>query len=449
MTALAWRSLRHRPRAGIATFLAVLLGTLLIGSFATLAESAAGAPAPDDGTLVILGAVVGGWGAAIVLFSVASTVGITTTQRAEEIGLLRTIGATPRQARRLIAREAAAISFAGAGLGAVGAAIAGRLLFDLVRGGGLVSGRTEYGGGPVSVAGAALLVLVVSAIAAAIAARRATRGPAGVLARDSAAERGRMRWWRIAIALLLIGYGLAMAVVTVTVTAHDDDPYAAMSTSGSSSILVGLGLAVLAPVLLRWGAGPVRLLAGTSATAHLAAYNTARRSHLLGGVLAPVVVLTAAAVGTLMLVDIDRRTLPDGTADSDTITLLNNVVVGMISLFAAIMVVNAFVAMLAHRHDELRRLRLLGATPRQVRSSVAAEAAVVAAVGVATGAVAALTTVVPFAVARDEGVVPDGGLWLAPVVAAAVAVLTVGAARGAVRSAVRDAAGRPATASAR
>ena len=38
-----------------------------------------------------------------------------------------------------------------------------------------------------------------------------------------------------------------MAVVTVTVTAHADDPYAAMSTSGSSSILVGVGLAVLAP----------------------------------------------------------------------------------------------------------------------------------------------------------------------------------------------------------
>ncbi|WP_436700635.1 FtsX-like permease family protein [Nocardioides sp. BYT-33-1] len=437
MNGLALRSLRHRPRAAIATFLAVLLGTLLIGSFATLAESSSGAPAPDDGTLVILGAVVGGWGALIVLFSVASTVGITTTQRATEIGLLRTIGATPRQARRLIARETGAIAVAAAVLGALIASVTGRLLFDLIRSGGLVADRTEYDAGPVSVAGAALLVLAVSAVASTIAARRATRGPAGVLVRESGGERGRMRWWRVAIALVLVGYGIAMAVITVTVTAHDDDPYAAMSTSGSSSILVGVGLAVLAPVLLRWGARPVRLLAGTSATAHLASYNTARRAHLLAGVLAPVIVLTSAAVGTLLLVDIDQRTLPGGTADSDTITLLNNVVVGMMSLFAAIMVVNAFVATIAHRREELQRLRLIGATPRQVRGSVVAEAGVVAAVGVVLGTLAALTTVVPFAVAREEGVIPDGGLWLAPVVAAAVVALTLGSARGAVRSVAR------------
>ncbi|WP_219996351.1 FtsX-like permease family protein [Nocardioides humi] len=363
MNALALRSLRHRPRAAVATFLAVLLGTLLIGSFATLAESSSAASGADSDTLVILGAVVGGWGAVIVLFSVASTVGITTTQRAGEIGLLRTIGATPRQARRLIARETGAIAVTAAVLGALLASVAGRALFALIRSGGLVSERTQYDAGPASVAGAALLVLLVSALAAAVAARRATRGPAGVLVRESGGEQGRMRWWRVAIALLLIGYGVAMAVVTITVSAHDEDPYAAMATSGSSSILVGVGLAVLAPVLLRWCAGPVRLFAGTSAAAHLASYNTARRAHLLAGVLAPVIVLTSAAVGTLLLVNIDRRTLPAGTEDSATINLLNNVVVGMIALFAAIMVVNAFVATVAHRREELRRLWLLGATP--------------------------------------------------------------------------------------
>ncbi len=49
--------------------------------------------------------VVGGWGSLIVLFSVVSTVGITVTQREVEIGLLRTIGATPRQAKRLVRAE--------------------------------------------------------------------------------------------------------------------------------------------------------------------------------------------------------------------------------------------------------------------------------------------------------------------------------------------------------
>ena len=166
--ALALRSLRHRPKAAVATFLAVLLGTLLIGSFATLAESSGAASGTDADTLVILGAVVGGWGAVIVLFSVASTVGITTTQRATEIGLLRTIGATPRQARRLIARETGAIAVAAAVAGALLASVAGRALLAMIRSGGLVSERTTYDAGPASVGGAALLVLLVSAVAAAV-----------------------------------------------------------------------------------------------------------------------------------------------------------------------------------------------------------------------------------------------------------------------------------------
>lgn len=246
-----------------------------------------------------------------------------------------------------------------------------------------------------------------------------------------------MRWWRIALAVLLVGYGVGMAVVTITVTADDPDPYAAMATSGSSSILVGIGLAILAPALLRWCAAPVRRLAGSSTSAHLASYNSARRAHLLAGVLAPVIVLTAAAVGTLMLVGIDTRTLPEGTPDSDTLTLLNNVVVGMISLFAAIMVVNAFAATVAHRRPELERLWLLGATPTQVQRSVVAEAGIVAAVGVVFGTLAALATIVPFSIARDEGVVPDGQLWLPALVVVAVVILTLLAARGATRGAVR------------
>jgi putative ABC transport system permease protein len=52
---------------------------------------------------------------------------------------------------------------------------------------------------------------------------------------------------------------------------------------------------------------------------------------------------------------------------------------------------------------------------------------------VVIGAIASLTTIVPFAVARDEGIVPDGQLWLPVVVGAVVVLLTLGAARGAVR----------------
>lgn len=114
----------------------------------------------------------------------------------------------------------------------------------------------------------------------------------------------------------------------------------------------------------------------------------------------------------------------------DGINLLNNVVTGMIALFAAIMVVNAFAAVLSDRRLELHRLHLAGATPDQVSASVLAESAIVAVAGVVLGALASLATVVPFAVARNEGVVPDGQLWLPPVIVVGVVLLTLGAARG-------------------
>ena len=243
-----------------------------------------------------------------------------------------------------------------------------------------------------------------------------------------------MPWWRTAIGLVLVAYGVGMAVVTITVTAHQDDPYAAMSTSGSSSILVGVGLAVLSPVLLRWAATLLAPVVGRSGVVGwLAAYNTSRRSQLLGGVLAPVIGLTAGSVGVLMLVGIDHRTIGAGHPEGDTINLLNNVITGMIALFAAVMVVNAFAAVTAGRRAELERLRLLGATSPQVERSVLAEAAIVAGIGVVLGLVASLATVVPFAVARHEGVVPDGQLWLPPLLVAGTVLLTLLSARSAVR----------------
>lgn len=434
MTGLALRSLRHRAPAQLATFVTVLLGTALMGSFATLFETSLGSGVSDIDaeTLGTMALVVGSWGAVIVLFSVVSTLGITVRQRAAEIGLLRTIGATPRQAGRLLVREVLLVGVAGALLGALLALAGGRLLLALLTG-PMVADDVAYAGGPASLGATAALVVLVSLLAAVVAGRRATRAPATVVVRDSAAETGRMRWWRVLAALVLLAYGVGMGIVTITVTADSEDPYDAMATSGSASLLVAMSLALLAPVLLRWLSRPAALLRGP--TGHLAAYATSRRAHLLAGVLAPVIVLTAGAVGTLMLVGTDGRTVGDSgyvNPEADTINLLNNVVVGMISLFAAIMVVNSFAAVVSHRRAELRRLWLLGATPTQVERSIVVEAAIVAAVGVLLGLVASLATIVPFGIARDEGVVPDGQLWLPPLVVVGVVALTLAAARGAV-----------------
>ncbi len=435
MRRLALASLRHRPTASAATFVTTLLGTALMGSFATLAQTSTGeVSSTDRETLIIMGAVVGGWGALIVLFAVVSTVGITVSQRETEVGLLRTIGATPRQVRRLVRAETLLVALVASAIGAVIASLAGRGLLAMLRRGDLVADSVRYDAGAAPV-GTALLVVLVSLVAAGLASRRATRGPATVTPTEDSRAARRLPRWRVVVAVLLIGYALAMGVVTVTVSADDPDPYAAMQTSGSCSILVALGLACLSPWLLRHLSVVARPLVPSGVAGHLAAFNTRRRANLLSGVLAPVIVLTSAATSTLMVVGADGRTLPDGNDDSATINLLNNVVVGMLVLFAAVVVVNSFAAAVAHRRAELHRLWLLGATPQQVEASVLAEAGVVAAVGTALGTLASLASIVPFGIARHEGVVPDGQLWLPPLVVAAAVGLTLLAARSAVRRA--------------
>ena len=58
-----------------------------------------------------------------------------------------------------------------------------------------------------------------------------------------------------------------------------------------------------------------------------------------------------------------------------------------------------------------------------------AEARIVAGVGVVLGLLASLATIVPFGVARHEGLVPDGQLWLPAVVVGGVVALTLLSAR--------------------
>lgn len=440
MTGLALRSLRHRLPAAAATLVAVLLGSALMASFATLVQSAASAHEDDRELLVIMGAVVGGWGSLIVLFSVASTVGIVAEQRIGEAGLLRTIGATPRQVRALIVYEAAVVTLLAAVAGAACAAIGGRALFDALQRGGLISAASAYGGGAASLSVAAGVVVLVSVVAAVISSRRATHGAAGFSLRRAELPPRRMRRWRALAGILLVVSGLVSAIVTITVTGRSTDTYAAMQTSGSASIVVGVGLATLAPVLLRLLARPLRPLLAGSGSGYLAGGNTTRRAHLFAAMLAPIIVFVSAAVGTLLMVGIDARTLtaardPEGVGD--TITTINSVVIGMICLFAAIMVVNAAVAVVAHRRPELDRLWRLGATRGQLRTSVLLEAAVVAAIGIVLGLLGSTATAVPYAIVRHEGVVPDGQLWLVPVVAAVASTLALAAAWGAQRRPVR------------
>jgi putative ABC transport system permease protein len=421
---LARPSLRHRPTAFLASALTVFLSTAVVGPFATMIETALHSDGDDRLALLIMGGVVGGWGLIIVLFSLASAIGITVRQRTDEVVLLRTIGAAGSQVRALVRGETLVMATVAAALGTVPGWFGARALLDALRSGGLVSDGVRFRGGALALLATAVAIVLVARAAAAVAVARSSRTPV----REAQAQQvgpSRLPRWRLIVATALALYGAGFAVVTMAVTGHSDDPYDAMMTAGNACLLVSIGLAVAAPRLLQRFSGALHARFARGAASELALSNAARRSHLLSATLAPVIVLAGSSIGTLMLVDVDVRSMAGAGGVDEVTKLLNVVVVVMISLFAAIMVVNAWAAAVADRRAELRRLWLVGASPSTVRRSVVVEGLVTGVLGAGLGLVAAATTVVPFAYARGEGLVPDGGLWLPPALAAAAVAVAV------------------------
>ena len=94
MMRAAVASIRSRPTVFVAGFVSMFLGTVVVGSFASLLATGldGGTSAIDQEKLVTMASVVGGWGLVIVLFSVASTMSVSVRQRTTEIGLYRALG---------------------------------------------------------------------------------------------------------------------------------------------------------------------------------------------------------------------------------------------------------------------------------------------------------------------------------------------------------------------
>jgi len=102
MIAVALRNLRHRPGGFVATFLSAFLGAALIMAFASLLDTASGADAASNESLVTTAGVGGGWCLVIVAFAVTSTLTLAVRQREQQFALLRSVGATGPQLRRMI-----------------------------------------------------------------------------------------------------------------------------------------------------------------------------------------------------------------------------------------------------------------------------------------------------------------------------------------------------------
>jgi putative ABC transport system permease protein len=442
MFALAIRSLRRRAGAFTASFLALFLGSTIIMAFASMLDTAAASGATGEArdTLVIMANVVGGWGLLLVVFAVTSTLTLSVRQRASEIALLKSVGATPAQLARMIVGEAAGLAVAAALLAVVPGMLAGRGVLGLLHGTGQVPAEIGHHFGPVALSMGIGITTVSATVAALITARRATRAGVADSMRSAAVDTGRSSRRRIVFAVLFLLLALDEAVITVTLM--DGKGSDVMATSGQADILAAIGLALLAPTIMRRATSLLaRPLRAFGAAGELAAATMRRRTGALASAVSPVILFVGTAVGTLYLQATENAATEAAglakTAEQKSIETLNFVVIGMVVLFTAIMLVNTLVAATAHRRREFGQTRLAGATPRQVLAGVALESAVLTVTGVACGTVASVFTIVPFGLARRDSAVPAGDAWTYLAVVALAAALTGATTWAATRRAIR------------
>ncbi|MFG2002969.1 FtsX-like permease family protein [Spirillospora sp. NPDC048911] len=443
MAGLAFRTLRFRAGGFAAAFLSMFLGASILMTFGSMYDTAllGGASGTGRETMVTVASVVGGWGLLLVVFAVASTLTLSVRQRAEEIALLKSVGATPAQLRRMIVGEAAMLAVAAVALAVVPGALAGRGLLELLISTGQVDGDVSYVFGPLAVPMGLAITFVASVGAALIAVRRAARVRVTEALADAALDQGRMSKKRVAGAALFLLLGLDLAVVTATAMRGEGSD--AMSTAGQADICVAIGLALIGPVILRRVvallAGPVERLGGV--TGHLAVCNLRQRTGQLAGALTPIVLFTAIATGTLYMQSTENAALEAAglakSVEQKNIETLNLVVIGMIVVFAAIMLVNTLLAATTYRGREFGQQRLAGSTRRQVLGMVALEGAVLTVTGVLLGTVASLFTILPYASVRLGSALPEGGPAVYTGVIVLSVLLTLGTALGAARRVTR------------
>ncbi|MFC5003421.1 FtsX-like permease family protein [Dactylosporangium cerinum] len=264
------------------------LGSVLTGDARSAVE-----PEQDTRTrwlgaqLIIATVFVGGF---VAVFVVSSTCAFAVTSRRRELGLLRAVGATPGQVRRLLLTETLLVALFAGVPGAFLGALATPLLADPLVNVGLEPTGFTVGLSWWAVLVSVLVGLVVAATGVWLSARRAGRVPPLDALRDAAVERRPMTRTRWVTGILCVLAGGGLALLLPGSSAKDKPTIVLMS-----AMVLLVAAALLAPVLV---VPLARLVpAGRGATGVLVRGAASVAARRLASIAAPVL----AAVGFAVL----------------------------------------------------------------------------------------------------------------------------------------------------
>lgn len=254
----------------------------------------------DMTDLILVPALLGGLAVMAGLLGVASTLSLSFQQRHREVALLRAVGGTPAQLRRMIIGETLVVAVLATLIAMLPGRDVGELIFDRLVDIGIAPEGVVYYRGWLPVVAAGLVSVLTSVGAAAIASRRVVRTRAIEALGDDEGQQFRIGKVRLTFAVLcfvLCGACVFSAFNFVT------GPFIA-TPSTWASIMFAVGLALLGPAItkgLTRVLGPVvRAVSGLPGM--MATNNAQVRAVRMAAVVTPVMLLTGIATANLYLI---------------------------------------------------------------------------------------------------------------------------------------------------
>ncbi|MET8944887.1 ABC transporter permease [Streptomyces sp. NPDC004542] len=249
--------------------------------------------------LIVLSAVFGGMATLVAIFIVSSTIGLAVQQRRREFALLRAIGATPGQLRRMLLGETLLLSLVSGAVAWLLGPPLGRLLFDALVDAGLAAEVLDFSLGWIPRGAATGAMLLTALLGGWIGARRAvTAKPTEALAEAATQQ----RWFnktRLVLSVLFLSGTAALATLTIVLF----DGTIAAVTAGPTVIVAVIGIALLTPgltkTLVKALAVPLRRLTGVNG--ELALLNSTVRAVRMASVVTPVMLAVGYATGNIYL----------------------------------------------------------------------------------------------------------------------------------------------------
>lgn len=237
--------------------------------------------------LISLGGALGGTSLLVAILVVAGTFALSMQQRRREIALLRAVGATPRQARKLIGGEALLISVVAGLLGAGAGILLGLWLRAEFVTLGAVPGNLRLVVSPFPPIAAALITLVAAWVAARISVRRTTTiRPVEALG-EAATPKARLPWARLVAGLLVAAGGVTLTIVLSCLSTEAASSPVTMLTA----LLWTTAAALLGPLIAR--AVTALPLRAPGVAGYLARKNLRAGTGRLASLLTPLTLMTA------------------------------------------------------------------------------------------------------------------------------------------------------------